>query len=453
MNEAAEKRGLGLWIILIMVISTALSFYYQSNQWVSGDQGQMLDKGFKAAIEGIYLPYGNEASTMGNVPGSLSSFVIGWPLSLWFDPYAPVVFLQLIRLAGFLFFVNALTLIFHPRTVLLGAALYALNPWFLYDSLVYNPSYLSFGAAVALNMLVRLRRRDDLRGAAQSRTGIFFCSLLLTLGVGWCMQLHFSWPVLVALTGIMWLLRRIRFSFAGAGVALILLGITLIPYYQEIMVNEAITQNPTEYAQERYFGYGLVHVYPLFKAVMYWLRFGSLLITKKSLLPDLPADAAFWQDVLYYLYLILLQGFGIVTVVVSALINFKIVFRSRGTQRSEVVFVRSLTISAVLALLLAAAAATIILNYWQIIILFCFALMPALAFVNNWVVPRRFIVIISAVMIVMNCVSAWSSTKFSHEADYSGAFYQSCLHKYDAGQCHLTEEKAEYYLSQDYKRR
>ena len=150
-----------LALLLILGLSVVLSFYYQSQQWLSGDQWQMLNKGFVAALSGEYLPYGNEASTMGNVPGSLSSIVIGLPLAVWFHPYAPVMVLELTRLAGVLLFIDALRQLFSPRTVVMGTLLYALNPWFLYDSLLYNPAYLSFGAAVVLNMLVRLRREGQ----------------------------------------------------------------------------------------------------------------------------------------------------------------------------------------------------------------------------------------------------------------------------------------------------
>ena len=426
-------------LIIIALISCLLSFYYQGNQWVSGDQMQMLRKGFKAAIEGVYLPYGNEASTVGNVPGSLSSVLIGLPLSLWFNPYAPVILQELIRLAGFALFINACRLLFRPRTVILAGLLYALNPWFLYDSLVYNPSYLSFGAALVLNMLVRLRRE----GGAASFWGTFVCSLLLTLGVGWCLQLHFSWPVLPALTGILWLRRSIRFNFGGAGAALILIGLTLIPYFQEAMVNDYITSNPEEYAKERYFGYGLVHVYPLFKAVLYWLRFGSLLVTNKALPSELAAGAPFYQEALYYLWLVFSQGIGGLTVLFAALCNFRLVFKCRRTKDVRTCFMRSLTISCLLALLLAAGAATLTLNYWQIIILFCFALMPVLHILDAAALKNSWLAGLGALLILMNAVSASTSEKFSYKADYAAAFYQFCLTVYnDAGKCRLTDAQA-----------
>ncbi len=427
------------WLWLIALVSAVLSFYYQGNQWVSGDQFQMLNKGFHAALTGEYLPYGNEASTMGNVPGSLSSILIGLPLSLWFNPYAPVIALELIRLLGYALFVNAIVRLFDARTVLFGALIYALNPWFLYDSLLYNPSYLSFGAALVLNMLVRLRKAP---GMEQSFWQSFACSMFLTLGVGWCLQLHFSWPVLVALTGLMWLLRAIRFNFAGAAAGLALLGLSLVPYFQEIQVNDYITSNPTEYAKERYFGYGLVHVYPLFKALLYWLRFGSLLVTNKAL-PELGAAAPLYQEALSYLWLFFTQLVGVISVLFAALVNYRLIFRSRHSQDSSLRFCRALTISALGALLLAAAAATLTLNYWQIIVLFCFALLPLLSAFNRHPLPERLVAVLAVFMLTSNIISATSSEKFSYRADYAAAVSQYCLSKYDAKSCALTPQQAQ----------
>lgn len=49
---------------------------------LTGDQTQMLYKGYLGAYQGIWLSYGNAASAMGNVPGSLSAYLVGLPLLL-----------------------------------------------------------------------------------------------------------------------------------------------------------------------------------------------------------------------------------------------------------------------------------------------------------------------------------------------------------------------------------
>lgn len=426
-----------LLIVLLLLLYAALSLLFQLHQHVSGDQMQMLHKGLLAAITGEYLPYGNEASTVGNVPGSLSSVLIGLPLSLYMHPLSPVVLLIVLRLIGVLLFADALHQLFSARTVVTGVMLYALNPWFLYDNVLYNPAYLSFGAALALSMLVRLRKAGQ---AKLPFSQCFVYSMLLTLATGWCLQLHFSWPVLVALSGLLWLTRSIQFSFTGLFCGLLLLAASLIPYLQEALVNHYITSNPEEYARDRYFGYGLVHVYPLFKAVLYWLRFGSLLVTKKAMLAGLPDGAALWQEGLYYLWLVLTQAAGVLTVVLSAVCNYVLLRRGQGSADPAVRFVRSLTLCSLGAMLLAAAAATLVLNYWQIIIMFCFALLPVLLFAEKYRPSLRFLWGLGVFMVLMNTVSALSSDKFSYRESYVQAVHAFCLKSYSAAQCGLSTD-------------
>ncbi|MGL5505908.1 MAG: 3-deoxy-D-manno-octulosonic acid transferase, partial [Aeromonas veronii] len=108
----------------------------------------MLYKGYLGAYEGVWLSYGNAASAVGNVPGSLSAWLIGGPLLLWDSPYAPMVLLLAMRLVGFLLFDAVIRQVFDDRVRLLFLVLCWLNPWFQYESLLYNPSYLFLFSAM-----------------------------------------------------------------------------------------------------------------------------------------------------------------------------------------------------------------------------------------------------------------------------------------------------------------
>ena len=83
------------------IIGLLLSLLYSNHQIVSGNQEQMLDKGYLGASQGIWLSYGNAASAIGNVPGSLSAYIVGIPLTLWFSPWAPMLFLLLLHILSF----------------------------------------------------------------------------------------------------------------------------------------------------------------------------------------------------------------------------------------------------------------------------------------------------------------------------------------------------------------
>ena len=68
-----------------------MAVLYSSNQLLNGDQLQTLYRGYLAAHQGMWLNYGNAASVVGNVPGSLSTLVVGVPLVLWDSPWAPMM--------------------------------------------------------------------------------------------------------------------------------------------------------------------------------------------------------------------------------------------------------------------------------------------------------------------------------------------------------------------------
>jgi len=68
-----------------------LALLYASKQALSGDQLQTLYGGYLAAHQGNLLNYGNAASVVGNVPGSLSTLVVGVPLVVWDSPWSPML--------------------------------------------------------------------------------------------------------------------------------------------------------------------------------------------------------------------------------------------------------------------------------------------------------------------------------------------------------------------------
>ena len=136
-----------------------LSFFYAEHQWVMADQLQMLEKGYLGAWQGTWLNYGNIASAMGNVPGSLSAYVVGLPLLVWNSPYAPMLFLLGLRLITFLLFDAVVKTLFSSTVRLTFMLLFWLSPWFLYDSLLYNPSYLPLFAALHFWSAFQLREK------------------------------------------------------------------------------------------------------------------------------------------------------------------------------------------------------------------------------------------------------------------------------------------------------
>ena len=436
-NERLQAKDY-LIIALVIAIFAVASIAYQNTQHFSFDQQQMLLKGFHALFTGEYLPWGNEASALGNLPGYVSSFVIGFPLQIHASVESLLIFQLLIRIAGILIFANGLSLLYSRKIVLFGTFVFALSPWMLYQTMLYNPAYLSIGTALAFNCLIRLR--SPKYGVPELTYALRFAlSLLLVLAVGYCLQLHFSWPVLAATIGIMWLRRDLKVSYLGIIVGIAIVALSLWPFVQVVMVNPSLLTNPSAYAQDRYLGYGLVNVYPVFKGLLYWLRFGSLLVTQKAIVPPIQESFTLAFTVLCYVWIGLSSIVGGATVLFSALCNY---FTIRQFPKSEAAsdvklsFTRAITISALLAVLIAAAAAPLVLNFWQIAVIIPFAMIPVLTYFE--LKPRflKLATISSAVFFVLaNIWGIMYSDKFDYTGNMRASIYGHCLSGFSKEQC------------------
>ncbi len=417
-------------ILLCIIISALFCTFYQLHQLPHYDQAQMYDRGLVAVFEDVFIPHGNEASTTSNVPGSISSIVVGLPLKIAYTMWAPLLTLTLIKMLSGLIFLDAVSKLYSSKTVVIAALIYFLNPWFLFESIVYNPSYLALGATLVLNCLVRLRvnANDGICPSAKTR---FIATALAVVGIGWCLEFHFSWPVLLAICGILWLKKSIKISYFGLAFGIVLVLLSLIPYFIEVLNVGFVDTSPAAYKSERYLGYGFVHVYPLFKAILYWIRLGSLSMTHKILLPD-PS----LYPVIGIAYNIVANVIGGLTAAAVAYFNYKVIFKFKG---KESTFGRELVIAGLLATLIAAGMATLVLNYWQIIIVWCFTLIPVLEMVERSKNINKYIV--SALVIfalVLNIQASLDSEKYRFDApNMEKQLYDYCIDRYDEQKCSL----------------
>lgn len=428
-----------LLIVLMMVLFVAISLVYHANQNFSYDQTQMLLKGFHAVFNNEYLPFGNEASSMGNIPGCISSWVIGFPLELYVGVESIIAFQMVLRIAAILIFANALSLLFGRSIVMLGTFLFALGPWYLYHTMIYNPAYIHFGSAIVLNCLIRLRAsRYAKNKGSVGAIGRIFSSLFLVLAVGFILQLHYSWTVVAAICGILWLRRDIKVSYIGVFLGLALFAWSMLPYFQEIMVNKTLLNNPEVYAQDRYIGYGLTHVYPIFKGILYWLRFGSLLITNKAIFPSpYVGDLSTLWTVLSYFWVVIAYLIGSVSVLFSAYSNYFAIYKFRlGNSSERLQFVRALTLSSLLAVILASAASPVTLNFWQVSVVLPFALMPILAMLSLLTQSIKLYFWVALLFFaVANPIAALCSDKFYYKNNLDEGVYSNCLIAFTKDQC------------------
>ncbi len=399
-----------------------LSWLFSDHQLLTGDQTQMLYKGYLGAYEGVWLSYGNAASAVGNVPGSLSAWLIGGPLLLWDSPYAPMVLLLAMRLVGFLLFDAVIRQVFDDRVRLLFLVLCWLNPWFQYESLLYNPSYLFLFSAMHCWSAWHMRERVS-----------FWHMIVHLLAIGMAMQLHYSWPLLAVMSTYLFWRRILKVSWSGVVVATLLIGASLIPYAMEVMSNSHITQNVDPEARQRYIGWGLVHVYPVLKSVLYWLRYGSWLFASK-LVNDTQfiwlAGHEYLQMAAVWLWRVVIYGVGSATVLLAAKANWQLwrelkprLLRSDRAPVDGESWLGLYALAAVLAVLVSAALSPIIFNYWHLMLIFPYALFPILLLLVRW--SRRYpqwvgkgLLAATLFCTAVNLIAACDSTKFSYQANY-----------------------------------
>lgn len=407
-----------------LLLGAVLAVWYACQQVVQGDQLQMIHNGYMGAYHGVWHNVGNASSVVGNVPGSLLAWLVGGPLLVWDSPYAPMAFLLLVRLVGFLLLDNVIRQVFDDRTQvrLIFLALCWLNPWFLFDSLLYNPSYLIFCVGLHLWSAWRLRESPA-----------FLPSFLHVLSIGLAMQLHFSWPVLVFLSGYLFYRGVLRLNLWGMLLAIVLIGLTLFPYLQQLLANPDLVLNADPAASERYIGWGGVHVYPVLKAAFYWLRYGSWAFpgqlfnhTEFSWLPIVTLQ---WVSIVSWR--VLLSLLAVLTMVVSLVANiyaFKLIkshLRRRASHApSAEHWLLLYVFGAWMAAMLSAALAPIVFNYWHLSVIFPIALIPVLFWLVKvfWRGAEKTIWPLWAavgLMVMINIVALNDSRKFSWQANYA----------------------------------
>lgn len=414
--DAYLEKHFQILFFLILAAGTLFSIYYSGNQLLDGDQDQMLLKGYMGAYAGNWLPFGNYGSTVGNVPGYLSALVVGGPLLLWDSPWAPMAFLIAIRIASVFILDAVLKHYFSKPVRLVFVLLVWFSPWMQYDNVLYNPSYLLFFAA--LHFWTAFKMREGVS---------FGYSFLHVLSIGMAMQLHFSWPLL-AFVSFYLLYRGLgKVSWVGVICGVMVTGASLIPYFIEMMNNDQIVQE-----SDRYIGYGLTHVYPVLKSVLYWIRYGSMMFSNKAI-----ANSTFeWittieiaRLALVYIWKAWVFGVGAFTVVVSARYSWRLwkhvkpMIRKSEDVATKEDWLPLYAFGVFIAILICAALAPITFNYWHLMLAYPFAIIPILYGAKQFLEskPERFkVFFLIAVchLVLVNIVASNDSRKYSSSASY-----------------------------------
>ncbi|MFT5661980.1 MAG: hypothetical protein ACI9TV_002628 [Sulfurimonas sp.] len=404
----------------LFTLGLFLSYWYATHQIVDGDITQMLDKGYHGFYTGEWSSYGNAASVVGNVPGSLLAFVVGLPLFIVDSPWAPMGFLLFLHAISFFLLDNVIKNIFDNKMRLVFLVVYWLNPWFLFENILYNPSYLFFFSALHLWTAFKMKNESS-----------FIYSFLHILSIGMAMQLHYSWIILAVMTAYLFLKNVIKINWYGIAFSFAVIIISLIPYIQEFIHNAAIRSNEGNKDDARYIGWGGVHVYPVLKAFLYWLRYGSFIFTNKLVTSanfDWLTTSLLLQQILTYAYQAILFAFGAVTLWVSFKANKYLYYQLKGsllTRYSQAleskVWLSVYILSALIGVFISAVLSPIVFNYWHLLIIFPFALLPFLLFIETLAIEKinKYFFPVLIYLLCINFIAAIDSKKYDLNANYS----------------------------------
>jgi hypothetical protein len=409
--------------VSLFIIGLLLAVLYSSNQALNGDQLQTLYRGYLAAHQGIWLNYGNAASVVGNVPGSLSTMVVGVPLVLWDSPWSPMLVIITCNIMALFLFDKVVKQVFDEPARLLFLVLFWLSPWFLYQHMLYNPAYLFFCSALHFYTAFHLREKSS-----------FWLTFGHVVSVGLVMQLHYSWPLLVMVSGYLFVRGVIKINYWGVLAGFLVLAATLVPYTLDVLSINSEAVSPEKFSKQRYIGWGFVHVYPVVKALLYWLRYSSFLFTEKLINGatfDWITSSELLRLSVMYAYRGLLYAAGLWTLFYSFKANWYLFKRVKGfwwhrlshkKLDNEQWLLLYIAASAV-AILISAGLSPTVFGYWHLIMLYPFAAMNMLVYLTHHKVePKnfwRYLMLIGVFSIFVNIVAAHDSVKFTYKVPYA----------------------------------
>jgi hypothetical protein len=403
--------------ILLLLLGLGLSLFYASHQILTGDQTQMLYKGYMAAYKDVWINYGNAASAVGNVPGSMLTYVVALPVMLVDSPWSPMLFLIFLHFASYLLLDNVIKDIFKADLRLLFLVLYWLNPWFVFENILYNPSYLFFFAALHFWSAYKQKEQSS-----------FWYSFLHMLSIGLAMQFHYSWIILSIISLYLVYRKMVKVNWFGVTFGVVVLGISLIPYLQAVMQNSSITKHATDTG--RYIGWGGLHVYPVIKSFLYWLRYGSFFFPNKLMTSanfDWLTSVHFIQLIFTYLYKVIVIGIGAVTLYFAYKANrnfyetLKGKFFLRELSRSKEEWLLLYVFGALLGVFISSILSPIIFSYWHLIIVFPFAIIPFLIYFKPYTQKylKKFLLFSVSYFLLINIMGAIDSRKYDIKVNYA----------------------------------
>ena len=248
--------------VLLVTFGLAFTVAFFVTLKLHYDNLQILDKAIAVVDDGRWSHLGNATTAVGPVPGTFQTAITALPMKLWFSPYAALAGVALFHLASLRLLALVVRDLDRKHLFLDLALLYWLNPWRVEQSQLYNPAYLFLFSALHFWTSYRMREKS------------FGLTTAHVLAVGFCAQIHFSFVILAVLSLFLWWFRYLKVHWGGFLVGVGCVAASLIPYAVEYVQNPEVGIQAMD-ASGRFPGRNLLLVFPVLKALVYWVRYGS----------------------------------------------------------------------------------------------------------------------------------------------------------------------------------
>ncbi len=400
-NPVSIQQSSTFWAIFFWGI--IIGIFYCINMKIKFDQDQLYHKGNLLAAHSIWIHHGNISSGgLFNVPGSLTTLLVGVPLMIWYSPYSPLILVSLFHIIAYFLLDKIISTSFNDfKARIIFAIIYWSNPWRASEAFLWNPCYLFF--FTALHMWSAFKMRESKK---------ILPTLIHVFSIGMAGQVHNSALILVFLSLFLYWRKIIKIHWPTAVSGIIIVLLSLIPFLN-LLLNDRI-QYPSD--DEAFLAKGLLTGVML-KGIFYWIRYGSFLFPRTLVsYTDFQwlTDNTSLTQILKIIWSTIIYSIGIGTLIYAFRANLDFFKSIKGTifhrnnyPKDARTWSMLYSGGAFLSLIAAASLSPITLTHWHLLIIFFPALYPVFLSIlkHSAYNPKRWTYILAFTIIYFSLVN------------------------------------------------
>lgn len=378
-----------IWCIFLL--GTLCSVFYLTNQKIVVDSLQLLERGYWFS-QGSLFPFGPRSTNTNYVFGPFISVFVGFFLSLWQHPVAPLLGILALHVLSFWVLLKIQLFRPSPGFSLVFLSLFWASPWRSSEVFLWNPAFLFPFIIFFLYGVERNFERKD-----------FWGTLLYGLIIGLSAQIHNSFLIMIVFVMVMYFRRQMQVHWKALGLSVVLGLLCFAPTLLVLSRSpEILVQNQ---GPARLFA-NLLSVGEMIKGWTYWLRYASLYFGSTTFqLPPLKFAEASVLEIIWFgvKWVMALASF-----VVLLVANWKFFKTQKNSKLHHV------ATAALICLALFSALSPVPFNFWHLYLVFPFTLIPVSFYLQD---KTRHLPWVWAYFLVYTLVSG--SFSYKHDSNSS----------------------------------